>query len=41
MVRGYKILGLDDLAKETLRVLESNFPGYSGIAQSRELKVTK
>jgi outer membrane protein assembly factor BamD len=41
MVRGYKILGLDDLAKETLRVLESNFPGYSGIVQSRELKVTK
>lgn len=41
MARGYKILGLNEQAEETLRVLESNFPGYPGIAQSRELKIVK
>jgi outer membrane protein assembly factor BamD len=39
MARGYKILGLDDLVEDTLRVLESNFPDYPGIAQARQLQI--
>lgn len=39
MARGYKVLGLDELAADTLRVLESNFPGHPSIAQARQLKI--
>lgn len=38
MARGYKILGLNELAKGALRVLESNFPGHPGIAHVKQLK---
>jgi outer membrane protein assembly factor BamD len=41
MARGYKILGLSELVEDTLRVLETNFPGHPGIAQARELKIVK
>ncbi|ADE13775.1 outer membrane assembly lipoprotein YfiO [Nitrosococcus halophilus Nc 4] len=39
MARGYKVLGLDELAEDTLRVLETNFPGHPGIAQARQIKI--
>ncbi|QBQ53283.1 outer membrane protein assembly factor BamD [Nitrosococcus wardiae] len=39
MARGYKVLGLDELAGDTLRVLETNFPGHPGIAQARQIKI--
>ncbi|BAW79943.1 outer membrane assembly lipoprotein YfiO [Candidatus Nitrosoglobus terrae] len=41
IVRGYKILGLQELAQENLRVLESNFPTYPDIKKLKKLKITK
>ncbi|KFI23514.1 outer membrane protein assembly factor BamD [Nitrosococcus oceani] len=41
MARGYEILGLNELKEDTLRVLESSFPGHPGIAKARMLKAVK
>ncbi|CAH9019407.1 outer membrane protein assembly factor BamD [Candidatus Nitrosacidococcus sp. I8] len=41
MVRGYKILGLDDLAKNNFEILERNYPGYFGVSRAKELKIIK
>ncbi len=38
MTRGYKTLGLSELAKDALRVLESNFPDHPGIARAKQFK---
>lgn len=41
MARGYKIMGLNELAADTLRVLVSNFPGSPSIAQVKQLNPVK
>lgn len=39
IVRSYKVLELDDLAEDTLRVLETNYPNHPSIAQLRKTVV--
>ena len=39
VTKAYKILELDDLAEDTLRVLETNYPNYAGIAAIKEIVV--
>jgi outer membrane protein assembly factor BamD len=39
MAKAYKIMGLNDLAEDALRVLVKNYPGHDGIAQVRDLSV--
>lgn len=39
VAKSYKILDLDDLAEDTLRVLEANYPDYAGTAAVREVIV--
>ena len=36
MAKAYKVLGLDDLSNDILRVLDLNYPGYPGIAEVRQ-----
>ena len=40
MAKAYKIMGVDDLAEDALRVLETNFPSHPGIAEVQRLVVT-
>lgn len=35
MAKAYRILEMEDLAEDTLRVLEANFPGHPGLAEVR------
>ena len=35
MAKAYKILELDDLSEDALRVLERNYPGHTGVADVR------
>lgn len=37
--KAYKILELDDLSEDTLRVLETNFPEYPGVEALREMVI--
>ena len=37
MARAYKILGLDDLSNDALRVLELNYPGHPGVREVRSI----
>jgi outer membrane protein assembly factor BamD len=39
VAKAYKVLELDDLAEDTLRVLETNYPNYAGISEVRETRV--
>ena len=39
VVRAYKVLALNDLSEDALRVLETNYPDYSGISELRELVI--
>ena len=39
LARAYKILGMDDLSADALRVLEFNFPNYPGIAEVENIVV--
>jgi len=39
VVRAYKVLELNELSEDALRVLESNYPEYQGIAELRELVI--
>ncbi len=39
MAKAYKVMGLDDLSDDALRVLELNHPGSPGIAEVRSLVV--
>lgn len=39
MAKAYKIMGLNDLSADALRVLETNYPGNSNIAEVRETVV--
>ncbi|MBE0439872.1 MAG: outer membrane protein assembly factor BamD [Gammaproteobacteria bacterium] len=38
MAKAYKILELDQLSEDALRVLELNYPGYAGVAAVRQTK---
>lgn len=40
LVKSYRILGLEDLAANSLRVLEQNFPEHEVTAQARSFQVT-
>ena len=37
MVTAYKIMGVDDLAEDALRVLEASYPEHPGLAEARRL----
>ena len=39
MAKAYKILEMDDLSADALRVLETNYPNHPGIAETREVVV--
>ena len=39
VAKAYKVLELDDLAEDTLRVLEANYPNYAGTSEVRETSV--
>ena len=39
MAKAYKVLGMDDLSNDTIRVLEMNFPNYPGLQEARETVV--
>ncbi len=39
MAKSYKILGMNDLSDDALRVLEKNFPKYKGIREVRSISV--
>lgn len=39
MAKAYKVMGLDDLATDAVRVLRHNYPGHEGIAEVENLKV--
>ena len=41
MAKGYKVMGLEDLAADTLRVLKLNYPEHDGIAEVHNLQVGK
>ena len=41
MAKAYKIMGIDDLAEDALRVLELNFPQHPGIAEVQRLVLTQ
>jgi outer membrane protein assembly factor BamD len=33
MAKAYKVMGMDDLSSDALRVLELNYPGHTGVAE--------
>ncbi len=39
MAKAYRVLELDDLADDALRVLETNYPNHPGIEQVREVTI--
>lgn len=39
MAKAYKVLELDDLSEDALRVLKLNYPGHSGVAEVYKIKV--
>jgi outer membrane protein assembly factor BamD len=41
MAKAYKILGMDDLSRDSLRVLELNYPNYPGIREVQEIVITE
>lgn len=41
MAKAYKILGMDDLSRDSLRVLELNYPNYQGIQEVQNTVITE
>jgi len=41
MAKAYKIMALDDLSEDVLRVLQKNYPGHPGVAEVRQTKLVK
>ena len=41
MAKAYKVLELNDLSKDVMRVIELNYPGYDGIAKVRQTTINK
>lgn len=41
MAKAYKILGMDDLSRDSLRVLELNYPNYPGIREVQDVVITE
>lgn len=39
MAKAYKVMGLEDLSSDAMRVLELNYPGHPGIAEVRQTRV--
>lgn len=37
MAKAYRILGMNDLSDDALRVLELNYPGHAGISEVRRI----
>ncbi|MFW5451627.1 MAG: outer membrane protein assembly factor BamD [Methylophagaceae bacterium] len=41
MAKAYKVLELNELSEDALRVLEQNYPGHPGVAEVRQTGLTK
>jgi outer membrane protein assembly factor BamD len=41
MAKAYKIMELDDLSEDVLRVLQTNYPGHPGVAEVHQTKLVK
>jgi len=41
MAKAYKVLELNDLSEDALRVLELNYPGYDGVAKVRQTIISQ
>jgi outer membrane protein assembly factor BamD len=41
MAKAYKVMELDDLSADALRVLELNYPGHAGVADVRKTKLVE
>ena len=39
MAKAYKIMEMDDLSEDTLRVLELNYPNHPGLYEVREIVI--
>lgn len=39
LAKGYKVMGMDDLSTDTLRVLELNYPNHPGLYEIQEIVV--
>lgn len=39
MAKAYKVMGMNDLSQDALRVLELNYPGHTGVAEVHQTKV--
>jgi len=39
MAKAYKVMGMNDLSEDALRVLELNYPGHTGVAEVRQTKL--
>ena len=39
MAKAYKIMGLNDLSEDALRVLELNYPGHAGVAEVQQTSI--
>ena len=37
LARSYRIMGMNDLSDDAIRVLELNYPGHPGIAETRRI----
>lgn len=39
MAKAYKVMGMNDLSEDSLRVLELNYPGHPGVAEVRKTQI--
>lgn len=39
MAKAYKVMGMNDLSEDALRVLELNYPGHVGVAEVRQTEI--
>lgn len=39
MAKAYKVMGMNDLSEDALRVLELNYPGHTGVAEVRKTEL--
>jgi outer membrane protein assembly factor BamD len=39
MAKAYKVMGMDDLSADALRVLEMNYPGHTGVAEVHQTQL--
>ena len=41
MAKAYRVLEMDDLSNDALRVLELNYPNHPGLYEVKEIEVVK